>query len=135
MLDGETYTPGAARNFDFDSAVLPRYILTFMIDGTAEAFAMMLSDDFLGLPAQATGPATTVGAYPLVARNTANSLPTNNQANNWMVWREDDDSIYFRDSRGSGGTLTVTATPLGGGGGGGPDSDDAVSHSGSQTRR
>ena len=34
----------------------------------------------------------------------------------WLVWREDADSIYFRDSRGQGGTLTITATPLGGGG-------------------
>ena len=115
LLDGETYTPGAARNFDFDSEVQPRTILTFLIEGTADGSAIMLSDDFLSLPAQASSPATTAGAYVMVARNTANSLPTNNQGNNWMLWREDDDSIYFRDSRGSGGSLTVTATPLGGG--------------------
>ena len=115
LLDGETYSPGAARNFDLTAAVEARQLLTFLIDGTADAYAIMLSDDFLALPAQATTPATAAGAYTMSTRNSSNTLPTQNQGNNWLVWREDDDSIYFRDSRGSGGSLTVTATPLGGG--------------------
>ena len=56
-------------------------------------------------------------AYPMYTRNHSNSLPTQNQGNSWLVWREDADSIYFREFAGcSGGTLTITATPLGGGG-------------------
>ena len=66
--------------------------------------------------ATGTTPATAAGAYTMSTRNGSNTLPTQNQGNNWLLWREDDDSIYFRDSRGSGGSLTITATPLGGGG-------------------
>ena len=111
-----TYSPGAARNFNLTAAIEARHLLTFMIDGTADAYAIMLSDDFLALPTTATTPATAAGAYTMSTRNGSNTLPTQNQGNNWLLWREDDDSIYFRDSRGSGGSLTITATPLGGGG-------------------
>ena len=115
LLDGVTYSPGAARNFNLTAAIEARHLLTFMIDGTADAYAIMLSDDFLALPTTATTPATAAGAYTMSTRNGSNTLPTQNQGNNWLLWREDDDSIYFRDSRGSGGSLTITATPLGGG--------------------
>ena len=115
LLDGVTYSPGAARNFDFDSEIPARSILTFEIVGTATGYATMLSDDLLALTAQTGGPSTTANSYGMYTRNHSNSLPTQNQGNAWNVWREDADSIYFRDSRGSGGTLTITATPLGGG--------------------
>ena len=116
LLDGETYSPGAARNFDFTEDIPARSILTFEIVGTATGYAIMLSDDLLALTAQTGGPSTAANAYPMYTRNHSNSLPTQNQGNSWLVWREDADSIYFRESRGTGGTLTVTATPLGGGG-------------------
>ena len=116
LLDGETYSPGAARNFDFTEDIPARSILTFEIVGTATGYAIMLSDDLLALTAQSGGPSTSANAYAMYARNHSNSLPTQNQGNSWLVWREDADSIYFRESRGSGGSLTITATPLGGGG-------------------
>ena len=47
LLPGETYTPGAARNFDFDSEILARHILTFQIVGIATSYGSMLSDDLL----------------------------------------------------------------------------------------
>ena len=116
LLDGETYSPGAARNFDFTEDIPARSILTFEIVGTSTGYAIMLSDDLLALTAQSGGPSTAANAYAMYARNHSNSLPTQNQGNSWLVWREDADSIYFRESRGSGGSLTITATPLGGGG-------------------
>ena len=115
LLDGETYSPGAARNFDFTEDIPARHLLTFEIVGTATGYAIMLSDDLLALTAQSGGPSTSANSYPMYTRNHSNSLPTQNQGNSWLVWREDADSIYFRESRGSGGTLTITATPLGGG--------------------
>ena len=115
LLDGETYSPGAARNFDFTEDIPARHLLTFEIVGTATGYAIMLSDDLLALTAQSGGPSTTANSYAMYTRNHTNSLPTQNQGNSWNVWREDADSIYFRESRGSGGTLTITATPLGGG--------------------
>ena len=76
----------------------------------------MLSDDFLLLTAQATTPATAANAYTITVRNGSNTLPTQNQGPAIpIVWRQADDAIYFRDSRGSGGTLSIIATPLGGG--------------------
>ena len=119
LLDGETYSPGAARNFDFTEDIPARHLLTFEIVGTATGYAIMLSDDLLALTAQSGGPSTSANSYPMYTRNHSNSLPTQNQGNSWLVWREDADSIYFRESRGSGGTLTITATPLGGGSTGG----------------
>ena len=116
LLDGETYAPGAARNFDFTEDIPARHILTFEIAGTSTGYAIMLSDDLLALTAQSGGPSTTANSYGMYTRNHTNSLPTQNQGNSWNVWREDADSIYFRDSRGTGGSLTITATPLGGGG-------------------
>ena len=59
LLDGETYAPGAARNFDFTEDIPARSILTFEIVGTATGYAIMLSDDLLALTAQTGGPSTT----------------------------------------------------------------------------
>ena len=116
MLDGETYAPGAARNFDFTEDIPARqHPDVHEIAGTATGYAIMLSDDLLALTAQSGGPSTTANSYAMYTRNHTNSLPTQNQGNSWNVWREDADSIYFRDSRGVGGSLTITATPLGGG--------------------
>ena len=84
LLDGETYSPGAARNFDFTEDIPARHILTFEIAGTATGYAIMLSDDLLALTAQSGGPSTTANSYGMYTRNHTNSLPTQNQGNSWL---------------------------------------------------
>ena len=63
LLDGETYSPGAARNFDFTEDIPARSLLTFEIVGTATGYAIMLSDDLLALTAQSGGPSTSANSY------------------------------------------------------------------------